>query len=278
MKVNDSSRPKSTDIPIEDAEGGMNVPPGDSSEDRIKKVVGDFALRSFKRIERLNANEILEENGINPLLIWALGINDFRSLAKFVVYQRIGRSLVTSFGQTVVEGIVRGASGGKRGTWWDVLKDGEENLYMCVKSGPADMDADQVRYFSQKAKEVMKRDKKALPVIAMSYGRKIWSVITDTLKRNGLDPNRHTLIGKKLFDKISDDPDFHSKLPNIVRTGAAASVGDKRIIEILESKIDEISNEFSGRFKNVDELLQYVLEPPIGNNNSNPSRGAKSLT
>src|SRR6185312_10541430 len=103
--VNVSSKPKSANVPIENSGRTTNGSHNGSSEDQIKKVVGDFALRSFKRIERLNANEILEENGINPLLIWALGINDFRSLAKFVVYQRIGRSLVTSFGQTVVEGI-----------------------------------------------------------------------------------------------------------------------------------------------------------------------------
>ncbi len=39
---------------------------------------------------------MIDESAINPILAKALGFKDFDSLARFYVYQRIGRSLVTS--------------------------------------------------------------------------------------------------------------------------------------------------------------------------------------
>ena len=109
-----------------------------NSDSRIITVVEDFANVAFNRIRDLNANELLEKNCINPLLIWALGIDDFEPLAKFSVYQRLGRSFVTSFGQKVIEEIVRGAMKGEKGEWWDSIKKTQkENMYVCIKSGPS---------------------------------------------------------------------------------------------------------------------------------------------
>lgn len=86
----------------------------DDPDCKIRTVVEDFAKVAVDRIKTIKADELIEKNGINPLLIWALGINDFESLAKFSLYQRLGRSIVTSFGEKVVEEIVRGAMGEKK--------------------------------------------------------------------------------------------------------------------------------------------------------------------
>ena len=97
-------------------------------DDRITAVVEDFVDVVFNRIRNINANELIKENGINPLLIWALGITDFKSLAQYSVHQRLGRSIVTSFGQKVVEEIVRGAMGvkkDKKGDWWVGIKESQ---------------------------------------------------------------------------------------------------------------------------------------------------------
>jgi hypothetical protein len=235
-------------------------------EERVKAVVEAFAITSFDRLKAIDADELLEENGINPFLIWALGINDFHSLAKFSVYQRIGRSFVTSFGQRVVEEMVISASGGQKGEkggWWDVIKYGEdEDLYMSVKSGPADMDADQVRFLVPKAKELMKNNPKAVPIVSISYGRKAWSTIPMYLKQGGLDPDKHAFFGKALFDRISHDPKFHVKLPGLIRAGASTGVAGRKIIELIDAKVLEVETEFKRRFKSVDKLLDYVSEPP----------------
>jgi len=238
-----------------------------NSDSRIITVVEDFANVAFNRIQDINANELLEKNGINPLLIWALGINDFESLAKFSVYQRLGRSFVTSFGQKVIEEIVRGAMEGEKGEWWDSIKKTQkENMYVCIKSGPQTMDVDQVETFCRKAKEAMGKDEKAVPIIGMCYGRKEWPIIRGILKKHNLNPDRHAFFGRSLFDRISKDPNYHKKLPNLIQRAANNTVSERKLIELMDNKVIEITKYFADNYNTIGELLQYVFKPPSDNN------------
>ena len=67
-------------------------------EDEIRKLFEGFITRARELIGGLSAERMIAESAINPILAKSLGFHDFESLARFYVYQRIGRSLVTSFG------------------------------------------------------------------------------------------------------------------------------------------------------------------------------------
>ena len=147
-----------------------------------------FITRAGEIIGELTAERMIAESAINPILAKSLGFRDFESLSKFYVYQRIGRSLVTSFG-TRMEKLVKIIIDGDKGEWWDVVKEtGRVNYYVSVKSGPRDMNKDQTVEFSRKAKQAMEEDGKAHPFIAMGYGKEAWPIITNTLGKEGLDP------------------------------------------------------------------------------------------
>jgi len=226
-----------------------------SYEPALRNEIERFVKEAIKRIKKLNARTMVEEAAINPFLVKALGINDFDSLAKFYVYQRVGRGLVTSFG-TTIEKIIKALCGGRKGDWWDVVTTlNGVTYYISVKSGPRDMDKDQVQHFATRAKELLKQQPDAHPVIAMGYGREPLGPIAPTLKDEGLNPEQHTLTGKELYETITGDPEFHKKLLELIDEISAQTLGGNRIIELIEDKVKEIAEEFKKKYSTIDELL-----------------------
>lgn len=224
-------------------------------EAEIRELFAGFITRAGKLIGELSAEKMIAESAINPILANALGLHDFDSLSKFYVYQRVGRSLVTSFGMRM-EDLVKLVVDGEKGEWWDVVKktDGT-NYYISVKSGPRDMNKDQTVEFSRRAKLVMKKDPKAHPFIAMGYGKKVWPVITDTLDKEGLDPGRHAYVGRALYAVLSGEKGYHLKLLNFAMSAKSEAAQGKTVIQLIEEKADEISADFARRYDSVEDLL-----------------------
>ena len=226
-----------------------------AKEKEIEKLLADFISNAGKIIGDLSAERMIEESAINPILAKALGFKDFQSLSRFYVYQRIGRSLVTSFGMKM-ENLVKLVVDGEKGEWWDVVKkSGKVNYYVSVKSGPRDMNKDQTVEFSRRARKVMSEDRKAHPLIGMGYGKKVWPVITDTLKKQGLDPEQHTYVGKRLYELLSGDKNFYLKLLDFVVNVESDVIKGKTILDLIDDKVDEISKDFKKNYRSIDELL-----------------------
>lgn len=232
-----------------------------SLEEIIEAEVAKFIKNGIKNIQGLTVKTLIEEAAINPFLVKALGITDFDSLARFYVYQRVGRSLVTSFGMTVMEQFVKTLGGGKKGQWWDIKIPAPEGktYYISVKSGPRDMDKDQVVHFSREAKELVKEDPNAIPLIAMCYGREPLGPIASTLRSEGLDPNETTLTGKELYQTLTGQPNFHVKLLELTGKVALKTLQDKKFIDIIEDKVKEIAEGFKRKYRTVDDLLLDIF-------------------
>ena len=64
---------------------------------------------------------MIRDSSINPFLAKSLGLNDFESLARYYVFQHVGRSVVTSFGSNM-EQMIKVLFTGERGDWWDVVR------------------------------------------------------------------------------------------------------------------------------------------------------------
>lgn len=226
-----------------------------SYEESLRREITRFVREAIGRIRELSATAMVEEAAINPFLVKALGIDDFESLARFYVYQRIGRSLVTSFG-TTIEKMIKALCGGQKGDWWDIVTilDGVR-YYMSIKSGPRDMDKDQVQHFAQRAKELLEKEPESQPVIAIGYGKEPLGPIVPTLRDEGLDPSRHTLTGKELYKKITGNSEFYKVLLDLISDVSAEVLGGHRIIELIEEKITEVAQEFRNKYTSVDDLL-----------------------
>lgn len=224
-------------------------------EEKIQRLLEDFITRASQIINELSAEKMIEDSAINPILAKALGFKDFDSLSRFYVYQRIGRSLVTSFGMRM-EKLVELVIDGEKGEWWDVVKNSRKaNYYVSVKSGPRDMNKDQTVEFSRRARKIMKEDSHAHPFIAMGYGKKAWPIITDTLRKEGLDPKKHSYVGKELYAFLSGEKNYYLRLLDFVVNAESEAIKGKTILKLIDEKVVEICRDFNARYKTVDELL-----------------------
>lgn len=231
-----------------------------SLEKTIEAEVVKFVQNGMNNIKKLTAEKMIREASINPFLVKALGITDFDSLARFYVLQRIGRSLVTSFGMTVMEQFVKTLGGGKKGQWWDItMPSNGKTLHISVKSGPRDMDKDQVVHFSREARTLMSKDANAIPLIAMCYGREPLGPIASTLRNEGFDPKKTTLTGKELYKTLTSEPDYHVRLMELTGKVALKTLQDRKFIDIIESKVKEITEDFKRHYKTVDDLVLDIF-------------------
>lgn len=101
--------------------------------------------------------DTLEEGTMNPYLIKGVGLTVDEAI-EFYVWQRAGRSITTSFG-SILEKSIRILSGAKKSKWWDI--ETANNEYASIKSGPRDMDKDQVEHFADRG-ENLKEQKEML--------------------------------------------------------------------------------------------------------------------
>ena len=233
----------------------------------IRVQIRGFVSKLEDKVANLSAQVLVEESAINPFLVRAMGIKDFESLAKWAVYQRLGRSFVTSFGtvmQNMVASLIAGETYSKsKGTgkkWWDVYKeDSKGDWYISVKSGPRDMDKDQVEHFALRAKELKAKDSDAKPMIAMCYGKNVWGVITDTLKNNGLNPEEYSYAGKRLYKKLTGDEDGHAELMKVVQDVANEALSDTNLVDTIEKKIQQIKAELKNTYGSFDNLMESMF-------------------
>ena len=223
-------------------------------EDELGGRIENFVAKSKEKIANVTAQNLIETNAINPFLVAALGM-ELKTVARFYVYQRIQRGIVTSFGADM-EFIVKGIAGGKRGEWWDVVTEYEGmTYYISVKSGPSDMDKDQVEHFADRATKEMKKDKSAYPIIGMGYGRSLWPIIGTTLKNKGLSPEKHAIFGKRLYEILTKDPNGHKKILTIIKEAEKKILGKKTITDLIEEKVEEIAKEFQKKYRTVGDLI-----------------------
>lgn len=218
----------------------------------VTYVYTRFADNAADLITGLTAEKMVEEGSINPFLAKALGLTSFEDLARFFVVQTISRSLVTSFG-TVLETTIRAISCGKKGEWWDVVKG--VNMW-SIKSGPNDMNKDQVKEFSRNAKKALEENQNAKPKILMTYGKKPMDVIIDTLKKNELDPAEYTATGKAVYKLLTGDAAYHTNLLNVFSSYKRQG---KTLLVLIDEKVKDISKQFKAISRDVDSILDKTF-------------------
>ncbi len=159
-----------------------------------------------------------------------------------------------------MEQFVKTLGGGKKGQWWDIkiLREGK-TLHISVKSGPRDMDKDQVVHFSREARTLISQNPDALPLIAMCYGKEPLGPIASTLRSEGFDPNETTLTGKELYETLTGKSDYHVKLMELTGKVALRTLQEKKFVDIIESKIKEMTEGFKRKYKSVDDLLLDIF-------------------
>jgi len=228
------------------------------------KCLCEFVSKVKNLIESISAESLIEGGGINPYMVKTLGMKSIKEAVNFFVHRRVERSLGTSFG-IVLDNLIRVLLGGMKGKdltkqygnwigWWDaVLPD--RKIVISIKSGPADMDKDQVLYFAERAREARKHGFR--PFLVFAYGKHAFPVIERYLREEGFPPDEYLRIGREIFEEFLLDSEYYKEVLRICEV-AGKDIGD--VFELIEKKIESLTEELEKRYQgSLDRLLENTL-------------------
>lgn len=223
--------------------------------------------KRFLETQFININQLkLEGLNCNPMLVTALKLDTPHKLLTYSVYQSASRSIVTSFGSTVQKLLLYSGENifdakyesSQHDTKWDLVKIlGEVKSWIEVKSGPNDLDKTQIVSYKAAIESVEMNGEKAY--IGETYGTRHQETITHSLYKQYLERwEERTLIGRELWDFVSDDESYHEKLMVSLREVAQSVLHDRSIIEAIEDKIEELKIIFSSRYDSVEAYIDSL--------------------
>lgn len=210
-----------------------------------------FTKKQLDMIRSLTLNNI----NPNPFLIRALNLDTPKEVVQLNVYMAATRSIVTSMGffietllLTSSEMVERPPKQDKE-SGWDLIKTTEqgERVWLQIKSGPNNMDKDQVDVWARKIQEKITECDKAY--IGFTYGKRTNKTVTIGLLKQIL-PNweMQTLIGRELWDFLSGDADYSSKLFEVLRESAHRILHQYSLSQEIDACAERITAEFVDKY------------------------------
>lgn len=215
-------------------------------ENFLSAISRHFTRKQIDMIQSLSLDQLTP----NPFLISALGLNTPREVITLNVYMRAGRSVVTSMGSFIEDLLVASSDTAhkvKRG--WDIRKidDSGPDHWIQIKSGPNDMDKDQIEFWAGKIADLEGEGEKGY--IGITYGTRDMETVTLGLLESYLpDWEIKTLIGRELWDFVGDDEKFHEEVCVILREAAHQVLNQRTFVGEIDSKASALEEEFIDRF------------------------------
>ncbi len=221
----------------------MPLPP--DKKQQIYDIFKSFLQNQARVIQRLR----IEDLNVNPFLVRILakemGLRDADSIVRWLVSQRLERSIVTSFGLALQEAAKVFSEGtGVEGA--DILKTkGGRHYYIQVKSGPNTVPKDLGVRISQLLRSAQRRNRGSVALFGMCYGSKeqVSSIVQKYVKQEG---GVDWLSGHDFWEFISDASDCIEEIFQI-----AAEVGEnfqssdgRTLAQVLEDKARKLCEEF----------------------------------
>jgi len=227
---------------------------------QIKQLFEQFLRNRAQTIRRLK----IEDLNINPFLIRVLakemGLNDAKSIVKWLVDQRIERGTVTSFGIALQDAAKVFSEGtGVEGA--DILKTKKDRHYhIQVKSGPNTIPKDLGVRISQLLRSAQRRNRGSVALFGMCYGSKqqVSSIVRKYVEHEG---GIDWVTGREFWDFISDDPNCIDEIYEIAdRVGEEfKDAQGQTLSEILDAKIEELRKQFEGLYGKSGNLMWEKL-------------------
>jgi hypothetical protein len=220
----------------------------------VSVLVKDFVKNALLELQ----NTTLESLSINPFLIKAFGFTDHKEVVTFYFYQKITRSIVTSWGFTI-EYLLRcsGAENSELGGFDMKVHRNNLQYHFQIKSSPV-MSVEQVRALNAHFKNVDDKVNNLL-FLGISYGNK--SKINEQIKTNLIDYPNSVMIGKELWDFIAEETGYYEKIlgwideiANFEPIKFSNEIDKKRNLLIMEWE-----QQYSTGKKSIDKVLENFL-------------------
>lgn len=237
---------------------------GASTEMNFVNILSkSFIEKQLAMLEKITIDSL----NTNPILCTALKFNKAVDLIKYNVYALATRSIVTSMGYFVQDLLLYSnldVHQGKdyhegRDVKWDIVVERLDAVrcYIEVKSGPNDLDKGQVKSYAKEIDAVEKDGHKG--IIGITYGKREADTVSINLFKEYLTEwEEHTLIGTELWDYVSGDEEYHTKLTDQVRKTANAVLSRKSIIKMIDAKVVELTKSFNEKYGNVESYISQL--------------------
>ena len=242
---------------LETASSGLISPSVSVQENYIRAIARDFTRRQLSNIKAI----ALDNLNVNPLLVRSLNLKTPHEMLEFNIYAAVSRSIVTSMGYFVQDLLsITSDSVEKVRAGWDMVKHGDDgtNHWIQIKSGPNDMDKDQIVYWLSKIEDAEAGGDRGY--IGITYGKRGNNTVSLSLMRTYLpDMEVRTLIGRELWDFLSGDAAFHERLFDSLRLSASRILGSHSVEEEIRACIDRVHEEFRERFGDGEGGLEAYI-------------------
>lgn len=229
----------------------------------ITYLIRDFVERAVKEIQDTNIEKML----INPFLIRAFNFTDYREVVTFCFYQKVTRSIVTSWG-FVVEKMLQ-VSGGiplnkkseDKGFDLYVFRD-KKQYFLQIKSSPNTMDYDQVQNLNNNiAKLQMLRNK--IGMLGVTYGIKNNHLSSIMQGVTGYPDN--VLVGHELWDFIADEKGYAAKVLEWASAGVAITTNFSDLLDETRFRlIEDWKNKYGEGQEGIETVLRRYLSLDAG--------------
>ena len=230
-------------------------------ENWIKFTSHFITKKIIENVENLTLDKI----NMNPFLIRMLHLKTPKELLRFNVYQTVSRSIVTSIG-TSLEYMVADCGGrrAKRREWYDVVKEDRDDTYWIqVKSGPNNIDKDQIVMFNDKFNETAKNTHNH-PRLGIVYGKRDQSTVSLGMIRNYLDDwESRLLVGRELWEFMSGERGYHKKILRWIDEAVNEDLKTSSIDSKIQKAIGRITVEFKTRYGNDEDSVQRYIDDII---------------
>lgn len=225
----------------------------------LRAISREFTRRQITMIRSL----CLTDLNINPFLVKSLNLHTPREIIELNVYMAVTRSIVTSMG-FFVEKLLLASSDSieKKVAGWDFVKtkkDGTKH-WIQVKSGPNDMDKDQIEFWAEKIEEKIASGDHAY--IGITYGKNTNKTVTLGIMKKMLpDWEVRTLIGRELWDFVSEDPTYHITLFDTLRKSAVSILNKRSLCDEIETCVERMKKEFIAKYgDSANGVNNYIKE------------------
>lgn len=218
----------------------------------VSVLIKDFVKNSVEELRNTSLEKLL----INPFLVKAFGFDDHEEVVSFYFYQKITRSVVTSWGFTV-EGLLlcSGAEKTEMPGFDMKVQRKDKTIQLQIKSSPNTMSIEQVRQLNTHIKNI--KDKmNTIPILGMTYGTR--EQINSQIKSTLLNYPESAIIGKELWDFIADEDGYCVKLLDLIDKITKNS--QFNFSEELETKKLSLIKEWEHNFGKGKDSVNLVLQ------------------
>lgn len=218
----------------------------------IAVLLKDFVKNAINELK----NTTLETLLINPFMVKAFGFDNPQEVITFYFYQKVTRSVVTSWGFTV-EGLLL-CSGAERSdlAGFDLkVTRKDKNYHLQIKSSPNTMSVEQVRQLNTHIKNI-KNILEDIPILGITYGKK--SQINSQVREYLTNFENSVKIGEDLWDFIADEKGHCQQMLSLI--DEITSKEPIKFSEELETKRLLLFNEWKEKFGEGRESIEKVLK------------------